>query len=97
MKKINIKIILVLTVMILALGMFSCTSKPELKALIVTGQNNHNWRGSNVVLKIILEKTDIFTVNVATSPRQGRDMSEFVIDFTPYDVVVLDYNGDEWP
>ena len=81
----------------LTLGMFSCTSRPELKALVVTGQNNHNWRGSNVVLKGILEKTDIFTVIIATSPSQGSDMSEFEIDFTPFDVVVLDYTGDEWP
>ena len=97
MKKLNNKIIAVLTLMIFAIGLFSCTSKPELKALIVTGQNNHNWRGSTTALKSILEKPGIFSVNVATSPGQGRDMSEFVIDFTPFDVVVLDYSGDEWP
>jgi type 1 glutamine amidotransferase len=92
-----IKNIRVFAFLILALSIFSCTPKPELRALIVTGQNNHNWRGSSVALKSILEKTDIFTVDVATSPRTGRDMSTFVIDFTPFDVVVLDYTGDEWP
>ena len=96
-KKIKFKIISVLTIMVLAFGLFSCASKPELKALIVTGQNNHNWRGSSVVLKSILEKTDIFSVTMVTSPREGTDMSEFVVDFTPYDVVVLNYTGDQWP
>ena len=79
----------VFTCMILALTLISCAPKPELHALIVTGQNNHNWKGSSVALKSILEKTDIFTVDVATSPRQGRDMSSFIIDFSPYDVVYL--------
>ena len=81
----------------MALGQMSCTKKPELKALIVTGQNNHNWQRSNVFLRQILEKSQIFTVETSTSPAAGRDMSEFIIDFSPYDVVVLDYTGDNWP
>lgn len=97
MKKINSKIIPVFLIMIMALFIFSCSPKPELKALIITGQNNHNWQGSNVVLKNILEKTDIFSVKVATSPGSGKDMSEFIIDFTTFDLIVLDYTGDEWP
>lgn len=83
--------------MILAFGMLSCAPKPELRALIVTGQNNHNWRGSSIALKTILDKTGIFAVDVARTPRQGRDMGAFIIDFSPYDVVVLDYTGDDWP
>lgn len=97
MKKFNTSIIPALIVVILALGIFSCTSKPALRALIITGQNNHNVGGSNVALKNILGKTNIFTVVIATSPGQGKDMSEFVIDFTPFDVVILNYNGDKWP
>jgi type 1 glutamine amidotransferase len=87
----------VLACMILALAIFSCAPPPEIRALIVTGQNNHNWRGSSVALKIILEEADIFSVAIATSPREGRDMAPFIIDFSPYDLVILDYNGDEWP
>lgn len=87
----------VLACMILALAIFSCAPQPEIRALIITGQNNHNWRGSSVALKIILEETDIFSVATATSPRQGRDMAPFIIDFSPYDLVILDYTGDEWP
>lgn len=68
-----------------------------LKALIVTGQNNHNWPVSSVALKAILERSGMFAVTTATSPAAGADMSSFVVDFNQYDVVVLDYNGDRWP
>lgn len=97
MKKLNTWIIPLLTVMFLTLGIFSCTSKRELKALIITGQNTQNWYGSTLELRKILEKTGIFIVNVASSPDQGGDMSEFIVDFTPFDLVVLNYYGDNWP
>lgn len=70
---------------------------PTLKALIVTGQNNHNWPVSAPILKTILEDTGLFTVETATSPAQGGDMSGFAPVFAGNDVVVLDYNGDRWP
>ena len=76
---------------------FSCTQNSNLKALIVTGQNNHNWQKSSPYLKDILDKSNIFNAEILISPEQGKDMSDFIIDFKTYDVVVLDYNGDEWP
>jgi type 1 glutamine amidotransferase len=36
-------------------------------------------------------------VDVATSPRQGQSMENFKPDFAKYNVVVLNYNGDNWP
>lgn len=83
---------------ILAFGLISsvaCAKKP-IKTLIITGQNNHNWQVSNVVLKQILEQSGRFAVDVAISPATGKDMSTFIPDFTPYQLVVLDYNGDAW-
>lgn len=68
-----------------------------MKALVVTGQNNYNWEGSSRALKNILEKSGLFTVTINVSPKRGDDMSAFIIDFNPYDVVVLDYNGEDWP
>jgi uncharacterized protein len=97
MKKSNINRFNILIAGILAVSLFSCTPKPELRALIVTGQNNHNVTNSTAALVSILDKAEIFTVFIRTSPGQGRDMSEFLIDFTPYDVVVLNYTGDAWP
>ena len=60
---------------------------PTLKALIVTGQNNHNWPVSAPILKTLLEDTGLFTVETATSPAQGGDMSGFAPVFAGNDVV----------
>ncbi len=72
---------------------------PPLNALIVTGQSNrsHDWTKLSPVLKTMLEQTELFAVDVATSPAKGQDMSSYNPDFDAYDVVVLDYDGDEWP
>jgi HEAT repeat protein/type 1 glutamine amidotransferase len=70
---------------------------PALKALIVTGQNNHNWPVTSPVIKIMLEDAGLFTVDTATSPKEGGDMSGFTPKFADYSVVVLDYTGDNWP
>lgn len=68
----------------------------EIKVLIVNGQNNHNWKiGSNSLQKI-MEGAGLFTVEIATSPEKGKDMSDFKPNFQAFDVVVMDYNGDEW-
>ena len=68
-----------------------------LKALILDGQNNHNWEATTPVMKAMLEQTGRFEVDVVTSPPQGGDMSDFKPDFSAYDVVVSNYNGDPWP
>lgn len=79
----------------------------KVKALIVDGQNNHNWAGTTPVLKDILEKSERFTVDVATTPTENEKkenkeqydakMKAFKPDFSKYDVVVMNYNGDAWP
>lgn len=68
-----------------------------LKALIVDGQNNHDWKGTTPVLKALLEETDLFAVDVATTPSQGKPMASFRPDFAKYDVIVANYTGDNWP
>jgi type 1 glutamine amidotransferase len=69
----------------------------NIKALLVTGQNNHNWQVSHVAIKKILENSGLFTVDVALSPKEGQDMSRFAPDFKSYQLVIVDYNGDSWP
>ncbi len=68
-----------------------------MKALIVDGQNNHNWRAITPPIKKSLEETGLFTVDVATTPGEKQDMSMFHPDFAKYDVVVMNYTGDKWP
>ena len=97
MEKSRIKIIQLLLIAIMTAGIFACTPSPQLKVLIVTGQNNHNVGKADIALRNILEKPGIFSIVTATSPPKEEDMSEFIIDFTPFDVVVLNYNGAPWP
>ena len=68
---------------------------PKLKALIVDGQNNHAWQETTPVLKKLLEEAG-FAVDVATTPPKGGDMSTFRPEFSKYNVVVSNYNGEPW-
>ena len=70
---------------------------PPYTALLVDGQNGHDWKSTSPVLKKFLEETELFTVDVATSPAKRQDMSGFEPKFADYDVVVLNYQGDMWP
>ncbi|MHC4405265.1 MAG: ThuA domain-containing protein [Planctomycetota bacterium] len=70
---------------------------PPYKALIVDGQNGHDWASTTPVLKKLLEETGLFSVDVATSPPKGEDMSGFAPKFADYNVVVSNYQGAAWP
>lgn len=76
---------------------FYVSAKKPVNTLVITGQNNHNWQISSVVMKQILENSGQFQVDILTSPETGKDMSGFIVDFTPYALVIIDYNGDHWP
>lgn len=79
-----------------AIGQAAEASKDKLRALIVDGQNNHDWKSTTTLLREALESSGRFTVDVATSPPAGQDMSSFRPKFADYDVVVSNYNGDRW-
>jgi type 1 glutamine amidotransferase len=72
----------------------------KLRLLIIDGQNNHNWKAMTPPMKASLEATGRFTVDVATTPdnKAPRDAWEsFRPDFTKYDAVLSNYNGQPWP
>ncbi len=76
------------------------TAKSErkpIKALIVDGQNNHDWKATTPVLKRLLEETGLFMVDVTTTPGPKEPMDTFKPDFAKYDVVVSNYTGKDWP
>ena len=52
--------------------------------------------GHDAALKRWLDESGLFTVDVATSPAKGGDMSKFQPDFAAYNVIVSNYNGEEW-
>jgi len=74
-----------------------CNNQKDIRTLIITGQNNHNWEVSSPVLKNLLDQSEMFITEIAQTPASGEDMSSFTPDFNNYDLVVLDYSGDDWP
>jgi type 1 glutamine amidotransferase len=61
-------------------------SKPKMRALIITGQNGHDWRATTPVLREMLESTGLFDVRVTEEFRgAGKET------LAPYDLVVLNY------
>jgi uncharacterized protein len=86
--------------LIIAIGLLTffsaCKNESGYKTLIITGQNNHDWKTSSPILKQILDETGLFSSEIMITPEKGGDMKKFDPDFSKYRLVVLDYNGDSW-
>ncbi len=67
-----------------------------LRALIIDGQNNHDFKSTTPHLKKVLEDTGLFTVDIATTPAKGGDMTAFKPEFKKYRVLISNYNGPLW-
>ena len=91
---------MVVTIATVVVSQPATAAAADLKALIVDGQNNHEWQKTTPLLEKALEQTGIFAVDVATSPPKGSDMSGFRPNFSAYDVVVSNYTDvldrDSW-
>src|SRR5579862_920361 len=59
---------------------------PKLQALIITGQNGHDWKGTTPILKQALEDTGRFEVRVTEEFRGAGPET-----LAPYDLVVVNY------
>ena len=92
-----IRLLLLLLVLPLATG--AAPSQSKIKVMLLTGQCSkyHNWALSSIILKRILEEPGRFVVDTVNTPPTGADMSGFHPKFKNYNVVVMDYEGDEWP
>ena len=82
------------------LGHAALTAAP-IRALIIDGQNNHDWKSTTPALKKTLEAGGLFQVEVLTTPPAGGDFSAFRPEFARYQVVISNYNefpnGSKWP
>ena len=68
-----------------------------LRALIIDGQNNHDWKATTPVIQKALEACGLFTVEVATTPEGNSPaLAQFKPDFAKYKVIVMNYNGAMW-
>jgi len=61
-------------------------AEPKIQALIITGQNGHDWRGTTPVLRKLLEDTGKFEVRVTEEFRGAGPET-----LAPYGLVVLNY------
>jgi type 1 glutamine amidotransferase len=72
----------------------------KIRVLIIDGQNNHNWKAMTPPMTADLIKSGRFTVETATTPEKkaAKDAwNTFHPDFSRYDVVLSNYNGEPWP
>jgi len=81
----------VIASLICAVGSLAYAQQPspgpaKIAALIVTGQNGHNWRGTTPLLRKTLEDTGKFEVHVTEEFRGAGPET-----LAPYDLVVLNY------
>jgi uncharacterized protein len=68
----------------------------KLKVLVVDGMNNHTWKVATAAIREILTDTDLFTVDVSTTPPADADTDAWDSwrpDFFRYDVVVNNFNS----
>ncbi|MBC2605241.1 ThuA domain-containing protein [Pelagicoccus albus] len=70
-----------------------------IKTMLLTGQSNkyHNWKVSSAAIERYLQETGLFEVDVILTPPGGESMQGFSPDWSKYQVVVMDYEGAEWP
>jgi len=85
------------TALLLCLTLFATApthaAGDKITALLLTGENNHDWEWSHVSLKEMLERSGRFEVDVTLEP----DVTlEDAARIAKYDVFVLDYNGARW-
>ena len=77
-------------------GLCHCGAAP-LRALLIDGQNNHDWKATSPILKKTLEDTRLFTVDVATAPgAKDPALERFKPEFARYKVIIMNYNGAMW-
>ncbi|XZE54004.1 family 16 glycoside hydrolase [Planctomycetaceae bacterium SH139] len=74
----------------------SVHAQGPIRALVIDGQNNHNWKVTTPLIKQTLEATGLFEVEVATAPAAGEPMETFKPNFDAYGVVISNYNGQPW-
>ena len=71
--------------------MCAVASAAPIQTLIISGQNNHDWRATTPHLRSLLANTGRFDVRVTEEPTGLTTQS-----LSKYDVIVLDYNGPRW-
>ena len=71
-----------------------------IKVMILDGASAaayHDWKLTTQVMKRELEDAGMFDVTVVSAPPADGDFSGFHPDFARYQVVVSNYDAQDWP
>ena len=63
------------------------------KTLLLTGENNHDWKRSAPYCKNLLEESKKFEVDLTTDPSVSLTDKDKLSD---YNLFFVDYNGPQW-
>jgi type 1 glutamine amidotransferase len=69
----------------------AASAAEPIRAVIFSGNNNHDWRTTTPLLRDILQKTGRFDVRVIEEPAGVTAAT-----LAGFDVIVLDYQGPRW-
>ena len=78
----------------------TAASAAPIKVMILDGASAaayHDWKLGTQIMKRELDETGLFAVTVITAPPADGDFSSFHPDFGQYQVVVLNYDSQDWP
>ena len=86
---------------VLALGALSLPAQEPgapavpapVKALLVSGANNHEWQWTSKEIRTILQESGRFEVDLTEDPAKALADAKAL---AAYRVIVLDYNGPRW-
>lgn len=79
--------------LVVVAGMGSAAWAQQIPVLLVTGENNHNWRYTSRMYADTLEATGKFNVDITDDPASTLADADRL---AAYKVIVLDYNGPRW-
>ncbi|WP_406683569.1 ThuA domain-containing protein [Seonamhaeicola sp. MEBiC1930] len=70
-------------------------AQDKISVLVIDGYSNHDWRKTTSIVTTILEKTNLFTVEVTTAPANQVEMDSnlWKPKFKKYDVVIQNTNS----
>jgi type 1 glutamine amidotransferase len=75
-------------------------SAQPIRVLLLDGESAgtyHNWKLTTPVIREELEETGLFQVTVLSAPAHDGDFSSFDPQFGQYQVIVMNYDGPDWP
>lgn len=65
----------------------------KIRALILSGANNHDWKRSSPFVKSLLESSGRFEADITEDPASALANAE---NLARYGLIFDDYNGDDW-